>query len=63
MHPSLIKSKNSLKSNSYTFFAGRKYEPAELHPENKGLLHSVGGILSNATRTPRYYKFSEAEAI
>lgn len=40
-------------------FLGKRFEPYSLHPENKGLIHSQGGIIANATRTQKATNLKE----
>lgn len=42
-------------------FLGKRFEPWSLHPENKHLTHTSGGIIANATRTPKEFKFTQSD--
>ena len=43
-------------------FLGKKYLPNSLHPENEILNSYQGGLIANATRTPKNYKFEKARS-
>lgn len=54
----LVKSKGIW--NKDLKYVGKRYEPDSLHPENEAKSY-CGGILANATRTPRDFRFDFSE--